>query len=1300
MSRSKLNTILTFTLLLTLFISPLASAQALNASGATAQNSPSQVTSSPRLIVELDSPPLAAVFSSELSAASVNGKLDVNSTAAQQYINQLQAEQAVFVSNMQAVMADATVADFLNETGAAEQAAYQVAFNGLSINPGSTNQALAMRKLSMLPGVKHVYVDQMYQTNLYTSTSLINAPTLWNTVGGRTNSGAGIKIASIDGGVHHQAPMMDGTGYSYPAGYGPNGLGLTSNNNGKIIVSRAYFRPWDPPATGDGNPWPGTNGTSHGMHTSSTAAGGIVTATTNGFNVGQMSGVAPKAYVMSYRVFYYSVNGIGSFYATEGLAAIEDMVRDGADVVNNSWGGGPTSSGGPFDPIDAALQNAVKAGVFVSMSNGNAGPNKGTSDHPSSDYINVAASTTGGTIAAGRLSVPNANPNLQSIAYSEAAFGAVIPPAQTIDLAYLPAGVVDVNNVEGCNPWPANTFSGKIALIRRGNCDFSRKTFHAQSAGAAMVIIYNHSEGGDALISMSAGEFASQVTISAVFIGNTNGEAMVNYYNSDGAAKAIARMDTTGYQAGNKPDRIADFSSRGPGVGGTLKPDIAAPGVNILAQGYTPNTTGEARHLGYGQSSGTSMASPHVAGSAALLQQLHPDWSPAWIKSALMSTAKYRDIYLSNGVAPAQPLDMGSGRLNLAKAGDPGVILEPPSLSFGFVYTGTQQTINVTVTSVASATETYNLSTLYTGGGFTNTTALPGFSINPPSLTLNPGQVKSFQVTFNSANSRGIGDNQGYVLLDGTQHKAHMAAWARVVPSTPLADVLIIDNDFSDYDYLLNLRLDDYIDYYTKTLTDLGYTYTVLNYDFEGLPDAATLAGYRAILYYTGDNFDVRAGLIAADQDKLVEYLSGGGSLISMGQDLAATLNADATDSGDAPFLYSYNLSANWITDSVSNDETPLQIIQPINSASQQLQDVRVDLTKSSKYFASGDLQGSNERPISVTTGTTGGFSIHHNQDLHRTEFFVVIIPTDTVPITVTGAHIHVGDANSAGPVVRDLFATAGFTQPVFVSDSLVLQGIVTPPLSDAEAAQLLNGEFYINVHTTANPGGEIRDQIQPNVLLNEAYVDEIDNHYHDGSEDPNGIEGFQGTPLLFYPGPSNIYSGTVAMGYRQQPSLENPGISYSGRSVYATFGLEGVSESFNSSASITPTSRSELLGNFLDWVWAQPPTSVNVTDTADSGLSYTFSAQPVYGLQQTRSEATFNPTVAQVRWDFGDGTAYTTTAGNQVNHTYQCSFNNVHTVRAELTDNYGTVAIGSQTLDLSSSCAGTKSLFLPLISR
>ena len=257
-------------------------------------------------------------------------------------MTKLEAEQLTFRTSLQAALPQASVSAYVNEAGVREAATYQILFNGLAIDPGEMSPDVARRALTNLPGVKSVYLDYAYTPQVYTSTYLIDAPALWSELGGQEDAGAGVKVASMDGGVHHAAPMFDGTGFSYPADFPLGGLGFAANNNGKIIASRVYFREWDPPSAGDENPWPGTNGTSHGTHTASTAAGNVVTdATYLGATLPPLSGVAPGAWVMSYRVFYNSVTNDGSFYTAEGLAALEDIVADGADVLNNSWGAVP-----------------------------------------------------------------------------------------------------------------------------------------------------------------------------------------------------------------------------------------------------------------------------------------------------------------------------------------------------------------------------------------------------------------------------------------------------------------------------------------------------------------------------------------------------------------------------------------------------------------------------------------------------------------------------------------------------------------------------------------------------------------------------------------------------------------------------------------------------------------------------------------------------------------------------------------------------------------------------------------------
>ena len=444
--------------------------------------------------------------------------------------------------------------------------------------------------------------------------------------------------------------------------------------------------------------------------------------------------------------------------------------------------------------------------------------------------------------------------------------------------------------------------------------------------------------------------------------------------------------------------------------------------------------------------------------------------------------------------------------------------------------------------------------------------------------------------------------------MEGSEHNAHMAAWARVTPANKLADVLILDNDFSSLAPLAGLFAYDYLWYYTSALDELGYTYEVVDVDanFGGsttIPDAAVLAGYKAIIHFTGDNFrpdgtfGVSTGITALDKDRLVEYLNGGGTIITMGQDLSSVADAAEADApvGNRDFYYVYRLGANYIQDSLTgsgaNGEfSPVQMVIPAASAPAALQNMIIDLTQVRKYAASGSLSGEEEEPA-VMTETSGNFDVRHDVDQNSTEFVVTIVPTTTTPISITAAHIHLGAVGANGDVVRNLNLSG--LLPAFVTDTLTLSGVLSPSLTSEEISQMLNGEFYINVHTAANPGGEVRGQILPSPVPNQAYIDELENEFHDGSQDPNddgttSESNLGSVPLFYFGGPFNQYDGTVALAHRDQPSLERIGTDYSGHSIYTSFGLEGMSNSFNPTVGLTPTTRVELLGTFLDWAWSE----------------------------------------------------------------------------------------------------------------
>ncbi len=1248
--RSKLSRLLTLLSVVgvlvasaVLVLSLAASAELTDGTGSTPDGQPA---ASHRFIVELQSAPLAVHYKTMAGARSADGELDADSSAAQSYVAQLQAEQAAFVAEMQAALPNARVSTYIDENGLSNQQTYQVVLNAVVVDAGFDASTAELKKLSALPGVKGVYPDYKYQTQLYTSTHLINAPTAWNMLGGQAMAGKGVKVASMDEGIHKDAPMFDGTGWSYPAGYPSNGLGLTSNNNGKIIASRAYFRWWEPPTLGAANPWPGANDGSHGVHTASTAAGNVITdGEYGGTPLPQFSGVAPGAWVMSYKVFYDD----GGFYTAEGLAALEDIVKDDADVVNNSWGIGPFGIGAPFDALDSALVNAAEAGVFVSMSAGNSGPNPNTTDHPSTDYINVAASTTSGTFADGAVTMYAPEPVSSTAKYGSifADFGATIERGPTLIQSYLAAALVAPANSQGCNPFAPGTFTGKTALISRGTCEFGVKALNAQNAGANFVIIHNHASGGNSPMSMVSGAVGDQVTIPAISVGHSAGQQLVAFHAAHPGNAQIS-LATTGYQMGNTPDLIASFSSRGPSTRNSLKPDIAAPGVNIMAQGYAIGASGEARHLGYGQASGTSMASPHVAGAAALLRQKYPTWSNDAIKSALMSTSEYMDIWNFDG-SPAQPIDMGAGRLDVGAAMDPGVILDPPAADFGLVYTGTAKAgREIEVTNITTHTETYNISTLYTGDGFSPTTSLAGVTVSPSSLTLAPGETKKVTVGFDPALGMGMDINQGYIVMQGTDHQAHLPFFARVVPMLGEADVLLMDFDFSPA-----FGFWDYSDYYAQTLDNLGVSYEYFDWVTDNDPGFPDLKMYKTLLIFTGDNF---LGVISpAMSDLLNSYAQSGGKVIVMGQDATSVF-------GNSDFSL-FTMAAQPLQDSVTGGFLPNLPVEGHVNAPPKFFNLFLDMTGVDYFVGSAELSGLNE--TNPVTDSVASGSVDFVYDNFTGELLYFVDIEVTAPLTLTGAHIHSGTVGINGGII---FHTFPFTQSqvVVVTDTIAWEGSVT--LTPAQNAQREAGGMYLNVHSTTHGSGEVRgqvpsDKVEGDGASNQYYIDELDSFLGGGT-----------WPILRYPGKSIAVDGTVAIASRANPTLENPGIAVLGRTVFAGFGLEGVNNPAPSARwHGTGSSREQLLETFLNYVMDEPTATISVTAQITTSQIAIF--------QVNRSSNIADAEDWGIRWDWGDGSEYTEWAGDVVQHHYvECG---EYTVRAQVDNDYGNTAIATTTVNI-----------------
>ncbi|MCP4324886.1 MAG: S8 family serine peptidase, partial [Alteromonadales bacterium] len=494
--------------------------------------------------------------------------------------------------------------------------------------------------------------------------------------------GEDVIIGVIDTGIWPENPSFaDDGSYSDPADLGWQGACDTGTDdaftcNNKLIGAR-YFSTsfssvneiqydlgeFDSPRDADG----------HGSHVAGTAGGNeAVAAVLSGFDAGHVSGMAPRARIAAYKACWNSdyetpegKKESGCFYG-DTMAAIDAAVTDGVDVINYSIGGSKTDL---TTPPTAAMLNATAAGVFVSVSAGNSGPDKETVGTPAPWVTSVAASTYDGvSIVFGKaLSVtegPLAGSDFLSV------------PANFAPAADGFTGEVAIAEpIEACDEDPitnAADLSGKIALIARGSCAFTEKFANAQAAGAVGVVVYTY-EGTAPFI--MGGEPETEITIPGSMISFDNGTALAGSTTDAVVTVAFTENETAGesVEVGNK---IASFSSRGPNLNtyDIIKPDITAPGVRILAATTSAPMFGtQGEKFKYLQ--GTSMSSPHIAGMAALFKESNSSWTPAQIKSAMMTTAR-QNLTKEDGTTQADPYDYGSGHVAPVAALDPGLLFD------------------------------------------------------------------------------------------------------------------------------------------------------------------------------------------------------------------------------------------------------------------------------------------------------------------------------------------------------------------------------------------------------------------------------------------------------------------------------------------------------------------------------------------------------------------------------------------------------------------------------------------------
>ena len=486
-------------------------------------------------------------------------------------------------------------------------------------------------------------------------------------------TGKGVLVGVIDTGIWPEhpsfapnaklpaAPTFDSSERSAcdfgNTAWNPNDVPFTCNN--KLVGAREFLdtykantglEPYEFDSARDND--------GHGTHTASTAAGDAdVQASIFGVGKGVVSGIAPDAQVIAYK----ALGDLGG-YTSDLAAAIDQAVADGVDVINYSIGGGAQTVSA--DTI--AFLFAADAGVFTAVSAGNSGPGAKTIGGPADvPWVTGVGATTYPTFYKGVVKLGNGR------SYVGGSVTKGTPKAEFVDAAA--AGGTGANLCLSGTLEPAKV-TGKIVLCGRGSNGRVEKSFEVQRAGGVGMVLYNQNDVDNI--------FTDNFFVPTVMVDNTPGQAIRDWTNS--SRHPVGQLVNEGISTAPFPTpTVANFSSRGenPTSGDIIKPDISAPGVQIMA-GNTPDPSPGTQPPGelFQAIAGTSMSSPVVAGTYALLKQAHPEWSAAEAKSALMTTADTK-VGDYDRRTPAGPFAMGAGLAVAGQPGDKGSAFQP-----GLVY--------------------------------------------------------------------------------------------------------------------------------------------------------------------------------------------------------------------------------------------------------------------------------------------------------------------------------------------------------------------------------------------------------------------------------------------------------------------------------------------------------------------------------------------------------------------------------------------------------------------------------------
>lgn len=740
------------------------------------------------------------------SKVAVNGKLDASKAEVKSYVSYLKVKQNRFLANASAAIG----------TNLQPLTTYQYALNGMAVR---MTQAQA-KKMAELPEVAFVERERMEQMETDVSQALIGSPNVWDgSATGTKAMGEGVIVGIIDSGINSDHASFadvgqDGYDHTNPLGQGiyigDCKTDFASMCNDKLIGVRSYSEITNnyDDAKVFGDTPPAKNGEDyggHGTHVASTAAGNILVnvpyvqgetgklesdGIATGLEFKQISGVAPHANIIAYQIC--NPGNAGDTYSgcpsAPILKALDDAIKDGVDVLNFSISGG----GNPWNSAtEQGFLAARNAGIFAAVAAGNT--RAATSTSPA---INQTPYSTPKN-APWYTSVANSTHNRDIVRAVEFNgknyhYTAGSGPVQTEVLKGVPlyAGAIDATNFEACKPFTADAFKDKIAVLRRGVCSFDIKVAAAMAAGAKGVIVFNRDGENNARLTMSG---LDKLNIPAVFIGDIDGLELIAAMAANPALEIT--LSPTPKVASKEADVLSASSLIGPNLtNDVLVPYVAAPGSDIYAaysdQQFGHDETGT-DPADFTLMSGTSMASPHVAGAGALLKSLHKDWTPDNIRSALMMTSTTAQaMKKADGKTVADPFDVGAGRIRVDLAAKTGLVMDESALNYEIANPSTggdPRKLNIPSMADSRCIDTCTWTRIVTAtadGSWTakgvSATDKFALTVTPESFNLKKGESQTITVT---ADVTDVGASWGFgnlVLTSDTFPTANMPIVAKI----------------------------------------------------------------------------------------------------------------------------------------------------------------------------------------------------------------------------------------------------------------------------------------------------------------------------------------------------------------------------------------------------------------------------------------------------------------------------------------------------------------------------------------